>query len=123
MRALPEGWVEVEVGEVWRKRRRSSVSPAKEPDRHFELYSVPSFETGAPERLQGSEIGSSKQEVAPVQFFYVGSIRESIAFGWSVRTGTIRRLRLLSGSRSRASLGWRPASPCMRFGRPVCDTT
>ena len=65
MRGLPEGWVEVELGEVWPRGRRSSVVPSKEPDRRFELYSVPSFETGAPERLQGSEIGSSKQEVTP----------------------------------------------------------
>lgn len=65
MKGLPEGWVEVELGEVWRRRRRSSVTPAEEPDRQFELYSVPSFETGTPERLQGSEIGSSKQEVTP----------------------------------------------------------
>ena len=65
MSAVPEGWVEVELGEVWRGKRRSSVVPAKEPDRRFELYSVPSFETGVPERLYGSEIGSSKQKVAP----------------------------------------------------------
>ena len=64
MSALPSGWVEVELGELFRGNRRSSVVPAKESDRRFELYSVPSFETGAPERLYGSEIGSSKQEVA-----------------------------------------------------------
>ena len=65
MSAVPEGWVEAELGEVWRGKRRSSVLPAKEPDWRFELYSVPSFETGVPERLYGSEIGSSKQRVAP----------------------------------------------------------
>ena len=58
------GWVEVELGEVYQGKRRSSVVPAKEPDRRFELYSVPSFGTGMPERLYGSEIGSSKQAVA-----------------------------------------------------------
>ena len=66
MRGVPEGWVEVELGEVWRSRHADRRwCPSKEPDRRFELYSVPSFETGAPERLQGSEIGSSKQEVTP----------------------------------------------------------
>ena len=65
MSELPKGWVEVELGEVFRGKRRSSVVPAKEPDRRFELYSVPSFEAGVPERLYGSEIGSSKQEVVP----------------------------------------------------------
>ena len=65
MRGLPEGWTEVELGEVWPRGRRSSVVPSEEPDRRFELYSVPSFETAAPERLLGSEIGSSKQAVTP----------------------------------------------------------
>ena len=65
MKGLPEGWAEVELGEVFRGQRRSTVAPAKEPDRQFELYSVPSFKAGAPERLPGSEIGSSKQGVAP----------------------------------------------------------
>ncbi len=65
MSELPTGWLEVELGEVFPGTRRSSIVPAKEPDRRFDLYSVPSFETGVPERLYGSEIGSSKQEVVP----------------------------------------------------------
>ena len=65
MSGLPEGWVEVELGEVFRRKRRASVVPAKQPDQRFELYSVPSFPKGAPEQLYGSEIGSSKQKVAP----------------------------------------------------------
>ena len=39
------------------------MMPSKQPDRRFELYSVPSFETGKPERLPGYQIGSSKQAV------------------------------------------------------------
>ena len=65
MSGLPDGWVEVELGEVFRRKRRASVVPAKQPDQRFELYSVPSFPNGAPEQLYGSEIGSSKQKVAP----------------------------------------------------------
>ena len=65
MRELPEGWVEVRLGEVWRRGRRSSVVPANEPHRVFELYSVPSFHIGVPDRPFGSEIGSSKQQVTP----------------------------------------------------------
>ena len=65
MSGLPEGWVQVELGEVFRRKRRASVVPAKQPDQRFELYSVPSFPNGAPEQLYGSEIGSSKQKVAP----------------------------------------------------------
>ena len=37
--------------------------PSREPDKRFELYSVPSFEIGEPERLPGYQIGSSKQAV------------------------------------------------------------
>ena len=63
MRELPKGWVEVELGDLVDRRRGSSVMPSKEPDKRFELYSVPSFETGEPERLPGYQIGSSKQAV------------------------------------------------------------
>lgn len=63
MTELPRGWVEVGLGEVVDQRRGSPVMPASQPDKRFELYSVPSFETGEPERLPGSQIGSSKQAV------------------------------------------------------------
>ena len=65
MRELPDGWAEVALGKVFSPRRGQSVVPSKEPGRRFELYSVPSFETGRPERPLGVEIGSSKQRVAP----------------------------------------------------------
>lgn len=58
------GWVEVELGEVFGRRRGSALVPAKQPDRRFELYSVPAFRTGEPERPLGAEIGSSKQAVS-----------------------------------------------------------
>ena len=38
----------------------SSINPAKTPDSLFEVYSVPSYETGHPEYLHGSEIASNK---------------------------------------------------------------
>ena len=65
MRALPEGWAEVELGEVFGRKRRSALAPAKQPDRRFELYSVPAFQTGKAERPLGAEVGSTKQIVAP----------------------------------------------------------
>ena len=37
-----------------------NVNPAKYPDSVFEMYSVPIYETGHPEYLYGSEIGSNK---------------------------------------------------------------
>ena len=43
--------------------QNASINPAKEPDTVFETYSVPAFESGHPEYLKGSEIGSSKQRV------------------------------------------------------------
>jgi len=38
----------------------TSINPADTPDRLFELYSVPSFESGEPEIINGSDIGSTK---------------------------------------------------------------
>ena len=64
MSGLPKGWVEVELGEVFGRKRGSALVPAKHPDQRFELYSVPAFRTGEPERPLGAEIGSSKQAVA-----------------------------------------------------------
>ena len=64
MSGVPEGWVEVELGEVFGRRRGSALVPAKQPDQRFELYSVPAFPAGEPARLLGAEIGSSKQAVA-----------------------------------------------------------
>lgn len=64
MRELPEGWVEVELGKVFGRKRGSALVPAKQPDQRFELYSVPAFRTGEPERPLGAEIGSSKQAVS-----------------------------------------------------------
>ena len=40
-----------------------SINPMKLPDTVFEMYSVPIYETGHPEYLKGSEIGSNKAKV------------------------------------------------------------
>ena len=65
MSSLPTGWAEVELGDVFGRRRGSVLAPAKQPDQRFELYSVPAFQTGQPERPLGAQVGSSKQTVAP----------------------------------------------------------
>jgi len=59
---LPVGW-EWSTLDKYRKSKRESVNPAKFPEQKFELYSVPSFESGKPEIVFGKEVGSSKQVV------------------------------------------------------------
>lgn len=43
----------------------NSINPFDFPDEEFELYSVPSHETGKPELVKGRDIGSNKQLVSP----------------------------------------------------------
>lgn len=62
MSDLPPGWVEAPIGELG-VEIRGSVRP--EPGAKYELYSVPTFPTGVPEILRGSEIGSNKRPVEP----------------------------------------------------------
>ena len=59
---LPENWVWVRLGEV-NKYMSKSVNPISEPNKTFELYSVPSMADNYPEIIVGSDIGSSKQSV------------------------------------------------------------
>lgn len=59
---VPENWVWVRLGEV-NKYVSKSVNPISEPDKIFELYSVPSMADAYPEIIAGSDIGSSKQSV------------------------------------------------------------
>lgn len=42
----------------------ASVDPSKSPDKDFELYSVPAYETGMPEFVKGKDISSSKKSVS-----------------------------------------------------------
>lgn len=59
---VPENWVWVRLGE-FNKYVSKSVNPINEPDKIFELYSVPSMADDYPEIIAGSDIGSSKQSV------------------------------------------------------------
>src|SRR5262245_24435038 len=63
MSELPSCWERLRLGEI--AGRTSNVDPSRAPKETFELYSVPSFATGAPDRVQGQEIKSSKQSVRP----------------------------------------------------------
>lgn len=60
----PEPWAEIALGEI-NQYRSQNVQPRDFPSESFELWSVPIFPTGRPEILLGTEIGSSKQAVAP----------------------------------------------------------
>ena len=55
-------WPMVELGEL-ALLKGGSVNPAKHPENIFELYSIPAFDSGLPEVLQGKDIGSSKKKV------------------------------------------------------------
>jgi type I restriction enzyme S subunit len=61
---LPEGWTEIAFSDL-NSFSSSTINPADYPNEIFELYSVPIFPTRKPELLKGSDIGSTKQAVAP----------------------------------------------------------
>jgi len=44
---------------------KKSLDPRKFPNDEFELFSISAYDKGAPERILGSEIGSSKQILQP----------------------------------------------------------
>jgi type I restriction enzyme S subunit len=46
-------------------RRIGSVDPSKHPREIFDLYSIPAFDSGEPDRIEGASIGSTKQIVLP----------------------------------------------------------
>ena len=59
---VPQGWETVVLADIG-MIRSSTVDPSKFPEQTFELWSVPSYPSGKPELLLGSEIGSTKQIV------------------------------------------------------------
>ena len=60
--AIPPSWEWTTIG-MSSKYKSASIDPSKYKDQDFELYSVPSFETGMPEVVKGSSISSSKKIV------------------------------------------------------------
>lgn len=59
---LPDGWNWKRLKDINQYHGRN-VLPQDEPEREYELYSVPSSANNYPEILHGKEIGSSKQSV------------------------------------------------------------
>lgn len=56
-------WPMVKLGDI--QRKVSSINPAKSPDQEFSLYSIPAYDSGAPEKALGSAIKSNKIELQP----------------------------------------------------------
>ena len=60
---IPKSWEWTCMAEV-NEYNSASVDPSKSPDKDFELYSVPAYETGMPEFVKGKDISSSKKSVS-----------------------------------------------------------
>jgi type I restriction enzyme S subunit len=60
--AIPHSWEWTNMG-MCSKYESASIDPSKYKDQEFELYSVPSFETGMPDFVHGANISSSKKLV------------------------------------------------------------
>ena len=60
--AIPQSWEWTSMG-MCSKYESASIDPSKYKDQEFELYSVPSFETGMPDFVHGANISSSKKLV------------------------------------------------------------
>ncbi len=60
----PATWQATTLGAIHRDEAKGVV-PNRTPKATFELYSVPSHESGLPDFVRGGEIGSSKQTVIP----------------------------------------------------------
>lgn len=59
---VPDNWAWVRIDEI-NKFKSKTVNPQNYPTDQFELYSVPTFETGEPEFPYGKDVASSKVEV------------------------------------------------------------
>lgn len=82
----------IELGDVIASKV-GTVDPAKHPDELFDLYSIPAFDSGEPEVVSGSDIGSAKQVVAPGDVL-LSRIVPHIRCAWVV--GKTRGRRILA---------------------------
>ncbi|WP_186393612.1 MULTISPECIES: restriction endonuclease subunit S [unclassified Pannonibacter] len=62
MSGLPKGWEKLRLKEIV-KEGGGTIDPRAFPDETFDLFSIPSFSEGLPERVLGIDIGSTKQLV------------------------------------------------------------
>ena len=84
----------VPVGRFLRAKVKST-DPRKTPDEIFELWSIPAYDTGIPELLQGSEIGSSKKVVYPDDIL-LSRIIPHIRRAWVVKENPDKRCQIAS---------------------------
>jgi type I restriction enzyme S subunit len=71
--------------------KSGSVDPSKFPDEVFDLYSIPAFDRGQPEIVEGNKIGSTKQVVQPGDVL-LSKIVPHIRRSWVVGKNHGRRL-------------------------------
>ena len=62
--SLRSGWSYATAGD-FRRNGAATFDPAGAPDREYELWSIPSHASGAPEVVAACDIGSNKQHVSP----------------------------------------------------------
>lgn len=80
----------VPLGELMAPKA-GSVDPSKFPEEVFDLYSIPAFDTGRPEVVDGGSIGSAKKVVRPGDVL-LSKIVPHIRRSWVVSNGSGRRL-------------------------------
>lgn len=82
-------YISIPLGELM-AQKRASLDPSKFTEEEFELYSVPAYDTQAPELLRGSEIGSAKKIVKPGDVL-LSRIVPHIRRAWVVGSSSGRR--------------------------------
>ena len=84
----------VPVGRLLRSNVKS-INPRKTPEEFFELWSIPAYNTGKPELLRGSDIGSSKKAVCPEDIL-LSRIIPHIRRAWVVKENPEKRRQIAS---------------------------
>ncbi len=79
---IPRGWIMTTLDAI-RADRKTSVTPSKTPDKQFELYSIPAYDSMKPEVVRGKTIGSSKMSVE-AETVLLGKINPRINRVWIV---------------------------------------
>ncbi|MDD2600537.1 MAG: restriction endonuclease subunit S [Kiritimatiellae bacterium] len=82
-------WRTVALGDIAVKKG-GSVNPEKYQDEVFELFSIPAFDSGKPEIVTGSKIGSAKKCVEPNDVM-ISRIVPHIRRAWVVHAKNIYR--------------------------------
>ncbi|MYA82413.1 MAG: hypothetical protein F4155_01550 [Acidimicrobiales bacterium] len=79
----------VPLGEFMAAKKKS-IDPRKFPEETFELFSIPAFDSGAPEIVSGRDVGSSKQ-LLELEDVVLSRIVPHIRRAWVVESDSGRR--------------------------------